>query len=162
MNQTQPRNRAKMRTREAARYTGLAESTLEELRASGEGCPFIRIGRAVLYEPDDLDVWLAANRWKSTSDACAIVPHSGSIRAELACGACAPDNSRSLVPDGRPYPIFLCDGGRQRSRAVCGCKLYLRAAQPRRLSQPRNCRTPVCKCFSRLAPHHLRRAQDPL
>jgi excisionase family DNA binding protein len=60
--------RAKIRTREAARYTGLAESTLEKLRVSGEGCPFIRIGRAVLYDPDDLDKWLAAHRRKSTSD----------------------------------------------------------------------------------------------
>jgi excisionase family DNA binding protein len=60
--------RAKLRTPEAAKYTSLAKSTLEKLRVSGDGCPFIRIGRAVLYDPDDLDQWLAANRRKSTSD----------------------------------------------------------------------------------------------
>lgn len=60
--------RSKLRTPEAAQYTGLAQSTLEKLRVSGEGSPFIRIGRAVLYDPDDLDAWLAANRRKSTSD----------------------------------------------------------------------------------------------
>ena len=60
--------RSKLRTPEAARYTGLAKSTLEKLRVTGDGSPFIRIGRAVLYDPDDLDAWLAANRRKSTSD----------------------------------------------------------------------------------------------
>lgn len=60
--------RRKMRTAEAAAYTGLAKSTLEKLRVSGDGCPFIRIGRAVLYDPDDLDTWLASHRRRSTSD----------------------------------------------------------------------------------------------
>lgn len=60
--------RPKLRTPEAAKYTGLAKSTLEKLRVSGAGCTFIRIGRAVLYDPDDLDNWLMAHRRKSTSD----------------------------------------------------------------------------------------------
>jgi excisionase family DNA binding protein len=68
MAQTIPSNRPKLRTRDAAHYTGLAKSTLEKLRVRGGGCPFIRIGRAVLYDPDDLDRWLTANRRKSTSD----------------------------------------------------------------------------------------------
>ncbi len=61
-------SRPKLRTRDAAAYTGLAKSTLEKLRVNGRGCPYIRIGRAVLYDPDDLDAWLAAHRRKSTSD----------------------------------------------------------------------------------------------
>ena len=61
-------SRPKLRTPAAAAYTGLAKSTLEKMRVRGDGCPFIRIGRAVLYDPDDLDAWLAANRRKSTSD----------------------------------------------------------------------------------------------
>ena len=60
--------RPRMRTRAASNYTGLAESTLEKMRVRGDGSPFIRIGRAVLYDPDDLDAWLAAGRKKSTSD----------------------------------------------------------------------------------------------
>ncbi len=60
--------RAKLRTREAAAYTGLAKSTLEKLRVTGGGAPYIRIGRVVLYDPDDLDAWLAAHRRKTTSD----------------------------------------------------------------------------------------------
>jgi excisionase family DNA binding protein len=63
-----PSPRRKLRTREAAAYTGLAKSTLEKLRVTGRGAPYIRIGRVVLYDPDDLDAWLAAHRRKSTSD----------------------------------------------------------------------------------------------
>lgn len=63
-----PPRRAMLRTREAAAYTGLAKSTLEKLRVTGGGCPFIRLGRVVVYDPEDLDAWLAANRRESTSD----------------------------------------------------------------------------------------------
>lgn len=61
--------RPMMRTAEAAAYTGISKSTLEKLRVTGGGCPYIRIGRIVLYDPDDLDAWLAAHRRKSTSEA---------------------------------------------------------------------------------------------
>jgi len=60
--------RPKMRTRQAAAYTGLAKSTLEKLRVTGGGCRYIRIGRVVMYDPDDLDNWMAAHRRISTSD----------------------------------------------------------------------------------------------
>lgn len=38
-------HRRKLRTRDAAAYTGLAESTLEKLRVHGGGCPYMRVGR---------------------------------------------------------------------------------------------------------------------
>jgi excisionase family DNA binding protein len=60
--------RSMLRTREASAYTGLAKSTLEKLRVSGAGSPYIRVGRVVLYDPDDLDTWLASHRRRSTSD----------------------------------------------------------------------------------------------
>lgn len=60
--------RRMLRTREAATYTGLAKSTLEKLRVSGGGCPYIRVGRVVVYDPADLDEWLASHRRRSTSD----------------------------------------------------------------------------------------------
>ena len=62
------RHRRMLRTREAAEYTGLAKSTLEKLRVHGGGCPYIRIGRVVVYDPADLDAWLASHRRVSTSD----------------------------------------------------------------------------------------------
>jgi hypothetical protein len=60
--------RPKLRIRDAATYTGLAKSTLEKLRVTGSGATYIHVGRVVLYDPDDLDAWLAAHRRKSTSD----------------------------------------------------------------------------------------------
>lgn len=63
-----PSRRPKLRTRDAATYTGLAKSTLEKLRVTGGGAIYIRVGRVVLYDPDDLDAWLAAHRRKTTSD----------------------------------------------------------------------------------------------
>jgi len=63
-----PPKRRMMRTKEAAAYTGLAKSTLEKLRVYGGGCPYIRVGRVVLYDPDELDTWLHSHRRKSTSD----------------------------------------------------------------------------------------------
>jgi predicted DNA-binding transcriptional regulator AlpA len=56
-------------TPEAARYLGLAASTLEKLRLTGEGPRFIRIGiRAVGYSTADLDAWLGSRARLSTSD----------------------------------------------------------------------------------------------
>lgn len=52
-----------IRTPEAARYLGLSESTLTKDRWSGLlGIPHIKLGRSVLYDPNDLDLWL--NRQK--------------------------------------------------------------------------------------------------
>jgi predicted DNA-binding transcriptional regulator AlpA len=62
-----PTHRPKMRTKEAARYSGSTESTLTKLRLTGGGPIYITIGRTVVYDPDDLDAWLASKRRKSTS-----------------------------------------------------------------------------------------------
>lgn len=60
-------NRPKLRTRATAAYTGFAESTLEKLRVHGGGPLYIRVGRVVVYDPDDLDIWLEAHKRRSTS-----------------------------------------------------------------------------------------------
>jgi predicted DNA-binding transcriptional regulator AlpA len=58
-----------LRTPAAAEYLGLAVSTLEKSRLSGEGPKFVRIGaRAVGYIIEDLDDWLRARVRRSTSD----------------------------------------------------------------------------------------------
>ena len=64
----QKTNRSKLRTTGASAYTGLAESTLEKLRVHGGGPLYIRVGRVVVYDPDDLDAWLEAHKRRSTSD----------------------------------------------------------------------------------------------
>lgn len=57
-----------IRTPEAAAYCGLSASTFEKLRLTGRGPVYSKIGRRVVYNPTDLDAWLAENRRRSTSD----------------------------------------------------------------------------------------------
>ncbi len=53
----------RVKTERAARHIGLATATLETDRATGKlGIPFYKIGRAVIYDLDELDAWLAARR----------------------------------------------------------------------------------------------------
>jgi predicted DNA-binding transcriptional regulator AlpA len=58
----------RLRTPLAADYVGYAESTLEKKRVTGDGPPFIRLGRMVVYDTRDLDDWLARRRATSTSE----------------------------------------------------------------------------------------------
>ncbi len=60
-----------LRTADAARYCGFSKSTLEKWRCvSNVGPPFIRRGKAVYYDVQNLDDWLAAlPRYRSTSEA---------------------------------------------------------------------------------------------
>lgn len=60
--------RRMLRTPEAANYCGSSTSTLEKLRLYGGGPRYSKLGRRVVYSPEDLDAWLAANRRVSTSD----------------------------------------------------------------------------------------------
>ena len=57
------------RTDSAAEYIVCAKSTLEKKRVTGDGPPFLKVGRVVLYDRDDLDAWLSSKRRTSTSDA---------------------------------------------------------------------------------------------
>jgi predicted DNA-binding transcriptional regulator AlpA len=61
--------RACMRTPEAARYIAISKSRLSQLRMTGEGQPFIKIGpRAVAYRRADLDAWLDSRVRRTTAD----------------------------------------------------------------------------------------------
>lgn len=56
-------------TPQASLYVGLAVSTLEKKRVTGDGPQFIRYGRkAVRYQIADLDAWMSAFRVASTSE----------------------------------------------------------------------------------------------
>ena len=58
----------RLRVGEAAKYVGLPASTLNKMRRTGGGPPFIKIGvNIVLYDTDDLDAWLEANKRKTTT-----------------------------------------------------------------------------------------------
>lgn len=56
-----------MQTVEAAAYCGSSASTFEKLRLTGGGPRYVKLGRRVVYDPADLDSWLAAHRRTSTS-----------------------------------------------------------------------------------------------
>jgi predicted DNA-binding transcriptional regulator AlpA len=57
-----------LRTPEAAEYCGSSVSTFEKLRVFGGGPSFVKLGARVVYDPADLDAWLAAHRRNSTSE----------------------------------------------------------------------------------------------
>ena len=58
-----------LRTQDAANYVGLARSTLEKMRSTGDGPPFIRLGGcAIGYDLRDLDAWLDGQRDQSSID----------------------------------------------------------------------------------------------
>ena len=45
-------------TGEAASHLGLQKSTLDKWRSEGCGPPFVRVGRLVMYRPEDLNDWI--------------------------------------------------------------------------------------------------------
>jgi predicted DNA-binding transcriptional regulator AlpA len=58
----------RLRTSAAGEYLGYSKSTLDKKRVTGEGPPFIRLFRTIVYDTRDLDAWLASRRATSTSD----------------------------------------------------------------------------------------------
>lgn len=55
-----------VRVRDAAQYLGVSKSLLDKARMGTEGPAYFKVGRAVIYSTDDLDVWLEAKRRSST------------------------------------------------------------------------------------------------
>jgi hypothetical protein len=64
-------------TKNASRYTGLAEKTMAMMRSSGTGPSFIKRGR-VFYFKEDLDRWLnEGGKFRSTAQAQKAGPRTG-------------------------------------------------------------------------------------
>ena len=55
-------------TRTTAQHINSSESFLNNLRVSGDGIPFVKMGRKVLYDLNEVDDWLSRRRRLSTSD----------------------------------------------------------------------------------------------
>lgn len=53
---------------DAAAYLGVARKTLEKWAVTGDGPPFRKHGRRVLYHRDEMDAWSEAQTRQSTSD----------------------------------------------------------------------------------------------
>ena len=58
----------KLNVREAARFLGLSVSTLNKMRLNGNGPPYLKLGRRVLYDVHDLQAWAASRRRNHTSE----------------------------------------------------------------------------------------------
>jgi predicted DNA-binding transcriptional regulator AlpA len=54
-------------TIQAASQVGLSVSTLAKLRSRGDGPAYCKLGRRVVYRPEDLAAWLDEHRRLSTS-----------------------------------------------------------------------------------------------
>lgn len=50
-----------------ARELGMSRRALSQRRWRGGGPPFVKIGRRVFYEPEEVKAWLASVRRTSTS-----------------------------------------------------------------------------------------------
>jgi predicted DNA-binding transcriptional regulator AlpA len=59
--------RKKLNTGQAAEYLSLGKSTLDKMRLAGGGPEFIKVGARVVYDPADLDAWIARHKRRSTS-----------------------------------------------------------------------------------------------
>jgi predicted DNA-binding transcriptional regulator AlpA len=58
-----------LNAKDAAKELSLSPSTLAKMRIYGGGPKYLKLGRRVVYAPQDLAAWLDANRKASTSDA---------------------------------------------------------------------------------------------
>lgn len=58
-------------TVEAAPLAGVSAKTLENWRCMGLGPKFVRAGRLIRYDPDDIKAWRDARRVGSTSEQAA-------------------------------------------------------------------------------------------
>ena len=57
-----------LKTSEAAQFLDCGVNTLEQDRMHGATIPFVKMGRSVRYDLADLEVFLAANKRRSTSE----------------------------------------------------------------------------------------------
>lgn len=58
----------KLNVSEAAQFLGLSVSTLNKMRLTGTGPPYMKLGRRVLYDLPDLQAWAAERKRNHTSE----------------------------------------------------------------------------------------------
>lgn len=54
--------------RELCAYLNKSEAWAERARLTGDGPPYMKVGRSVRYQADEVLAWLEAKRRRSTSD----------------------------------------------------------------------------------------------
>jgi len=63
-----PQAHARLRPPKAAKYLGIGEGTLAQMRVSGGGPQYIKLGGRVFYDTRDLDRWIESNKYTSTAE----------------------------------------------------------------------------------------------
>lgn len=58
----------RMTCRDACRYLGLSYKSLATHRCAGIGPAYVKLGKAVFYEKDELDRWIQSRRVTSTAE----------------------------------------------------------------------------------------------
>jgi excisionase family DNA binding protein len=58
----------RLTVKEAAEYVGLSQHTLNQMRSGGRGPRFLKLGRSIRYDTNDLDAWLDRNKRHSTNE----------------------------------------------------------------------------------------------
>ncbi len=58
----------KISVREAAAYLGISKSFLDKTRLLGTGPVYLKIGRRVAYDLGDLEIWVAGQKRRHTSE----------------------------------------------------------------------------------------------
>ena len=58
----------KISVREAAAYLGISKSFLDKTRLQGTGPVYLKIGRRVAYDLSDLEIWVAGQKRRHTSE----------------------------------------------------------------------------------------------
>jgi hypothetical protein len=58
----------RLRAGPAADYLGVSQSTLAKRRMTGDGPPYLKLGKTIVYDVGDLDLYAEAHRRRSTSD----------------------------------------------------------------------------------------------
>lgn len=71
---------AMLRTPQAAEYLGVSAATLCKWRVFGGGPRYRKLGRAVVYDPNDLRHWLDLHSQESTSERCRPKDRAGKRR----------------------------------------------------------------------------------
>jgi predicted DNA-binding transcriptional regulator AlpA len=64
----------KLSVKEAAAYLGLSASTLNKTRLNGNGPPYLKLGRRVVYDLHDVNAWACQRRRSNTSEPAADGP----------------------------------------------------------------------------------------
>jgi predicted DNA-binding transcriptional regulator AlpA len=72
-----PPKRRMVDTADAAAYCGSSASTFAKLRLNRGGPVYVKLGKRVVYDPADLDRWLAAHRRASISERAVIEAGAG-------------------------------------------------------------------------------------